>query len=172
MNERESTGKMLLAGMLGILLAVALLYAMVRVVLSSDERTRQQGTQTEVLAQSEYLVEVSKYDDQILEALNGMSALFVEPRLNDEDWLFNLGRCIGKIQRAHLGLMALKPPPEMAEMHAALVAATQDYYDAMDLLADAVAELDFGKMDRATALMKSGDLKMQEATRLLKEALR
>jgi hypothetical protein len=114
-----------------------------------------------------YAAEVVEWLDPWIAAMTTLSELAKEPKLDDEDWRRDMLVAMVVIKVTHEELSKMDVPPDVAEIHEAMLDATGDYDEAMDLLAVAIDNLDANVLMDAFSLMDEGERKMNEATALL-----
>jgi hypothetical protein len=100
-----------------------------------------------------YLLEVVPKTDAIAEALVDLSELLQYPRYYDQDWILAVSVEMVVIQLTHEELAAMDVPPEMVEIHSALLDATSDFSAAMDYLSSGIDNRSVADVDAAAALM-------------------
>ena len=116
-----------------------------------------------------YLLEVVPKMEPIAKALGCLSELLLYPKYYDQDWIIAVSVEMVVIQLAHEELAAMDVPPEMVEIHSAILDATSDFSAAMDYLSSGLDNLSMADLETAAALMTSGSEKMEKAVRMAEE---
>jgi hypothetical protein len=118
-----------------------------------------------------YLLEAAAKLESMGVALGDLGTLLQNPRWWDEDWVVVVRVYMGIIQLRHEELAAMDVPPEMAELHSALLDATGDFYAAMDHLSRGIDNLNVADVETAAALMAKANKKLENPQRALEEYL-
>jgi len=116
----------------------------------------------------EYTAKVGTSMGTMGQALKAIGQLLQKPNLTSNDWKIDLAAQMIVVQATHKSLSALTPPPEMRELHRAILDSTEDCNDAMTFMADAIDKLSASDMQHAADLMSRCTTKIQQASELIK----
>lgn len=104
---------------------------------------------------SDYNQEVYVYTRAMAESLRNVTRLSQSPRLEDQDWLLEMGVNLGIIQGVHEQLVKLRPPARFQLFHSRLLEATGDCHEAAGLTVEGLANKDPGAFSRSADLLES-----------------
>ncbi len=102
-------------------------------------------------------------------ALSSISELMQNPQFGNDEWTIDVALQVVTVQQVHKELTEMDVPPEMSEIHEAVLDGTADCNEAMDYL---VSGLDNGNIDdvnTAATLMAQCGNKMQKPTTMMQE---
>lgn len=115
-----------------------------------------------------YALEFSVKMMDMAEALDKIGELSQDPKLDDQGWIEEINTQMDKVRQAHKDLAAMENiPPEMSEIHAAVLAATAEYNQAMEYLETGINNLSVEDLLKAKELILSSNDKLEKAAGLL-----
>jgi hypothetical protein len=87
----------------------------------------------------------------------------------DLDWLDSIGPHLMTVGNDHFALSAVTPPEEAADIHAAILDASQVCDEATDLLAEGILHLEDDRVASGAEMIETCIVQLDEATALLDE---
>jgi hypothetical protein len=116
-----------------------------------------------------YLLKAQPHIEIIGSSLDTITSLLRSPMLESDTWKASVQLQIVLMQQAHKDLTELTPPPEMADYHAALLAATGDCNTSMDYLGRALKTPNETDINTANTFLASCGEKASKAVDLLEK---
>jgi len=109
----------------------------------------------------QYLVDVREQIMALSDALGALGELTRNPRMGDNQWTISLAIQISAIHQIHYKLSTMNVPPELADVHAAILSATADCDHATEHLATGIDNLSVPDMETASTLITNCGEKMK-----------
>jgi len=117
-----------------------------------------------------YAIEIQRKLQPMAEALTTLGELTQAAQIGNDSWTLQLAAQMAIIKRGHEEISTMEAiPAEMTDVHATMVSATTDLDQAMDHLATGLDNLNATEIEVATALMQSGNTKIDKARQLLED---
>lgn len=116
-----------------------------------------------------YMLESIPKIQAIGDSLTSLGTLLMDPNIGDDSWTIAVVANILVIQETHKELMEMEVPPEVVEIHAAVLDTTGDFSKSMDYVITGIDNMNAEDLEKAISLMNSGNEKIQKATKMLEE---